>query len=283
MFELEQIRQFVAFADHGTLSAAAESLSITQPALSRSMKKLEDDLGIALFDRTKNKIALNDTATFLLNDARAMLKYAESFAEKGRVYELSKNRIALFSAAPVPIYMLSPILSNVFPQTEIITKIECADHMFEFLKEDKCQLIAVPYEVQSDEYICKKLITEELIFSVPANHRFADREELSFAEINGETLLSFKNIGMWRHVHEQTVPDCNILYQDNFSAFAAIANQTDIPYFTSYALMKYFKITRPGSKLIKVTDKEAVANHYLVCKKSFFDKSSEIQSVFNLI
>lgn len=59
MIELYELRQFVTFAETGTLSQAAEILHLSQPALSRNMKKLEDDLGITLFERKKNRIELN--------------------------------------------------------------------------------------------------------------------------------------------------------------------------------------------------------------------------------
>ena len=60
MIELHELRQFVTFADAGTLSEAAEILHLSQPALSRNMKKLEEHLEITLFDRQKNKLMLND-------------------------------------------------------------------------------------------------------------------------------------------------------------------------------------------------------------------------------
>ena len=51
MIELEQLKQLIAFATYGTLSKAAEKLYISQPALSRSIQKLEKTLGVELFDR----------------------------------------------------------------------------------------------------------------------------------------------------------------------------------------------------------------------------------------
>ena len=59
MFELYELRQLITFAETGTLSEAAELLHLSQPALRRNMKKLEEDLGLTLFERTKNKLSLN--------------------------------------------------------------------------------------------------------------------------------------------------------------------------------------------------------------------------------
>ena len=60
MMELYLLEQLIAFSRQGTLSGAAEELHISQPALSQSMKKLEESLGVSLFERSKNKIALNE-------------------------------------------------------------------------------------------------------------------------------------------------------------------------------------------------------------------------------
>ena len=60
MIEFYQLEQLVTIAKEGTLSKAAEVLLISQPALTRSIQRLEDDLNIKLFDRKKNKITLND-------------------------------------------------------------------------------------------------------------------------------------------------------------------------------------------------------------------------------
>ena len=57
MIELYELRQFAAFGEAGTLSGAAETLHLSQPALSRNMKKIEDDFGITLFERKKNKLS----------------------------------------------------------------------------------------------------------------------------------------------------------------------------------------------------------------------------------
>ena len=55
MIDTQQLEQLIFIAEHGTLSKAAEKLHVSQPAVSRSMQRLENDLGVVLFDRQKNK------------------------------------------------------------------------------------------------------------------------------------------------------------------------------------------------------------------------------------
>lgn len=61
MLNLELLKELVMFKKYDTLSETARHLSITQPSITRGMKKLEGDLGVSLFNRQKNKISLNST------------------------------------------------------------------------------------------------------------------------------------------------------------------------------------------------------------------------------
>ena len=61
MIETSLLEQLVAFAEYGTLSEAAAKLHTSQPAVTRAMKRLENDLNVPLFTRTKNHISLNET------------------------------------------------------------------------------------------------------------------------------------------------------------------------------------------------------------------------------
>ena len=61
MIEIYLLEQLAAFQEYGTLSESAEHLHLSQPSLSRSMQKLEKQLGVKLFERHKNKLILNDT------------------------------------------------------------------------------------------------------------------------------------------------------------------------------------------------------------------------------
>jgi DNA-binding transcriptional LysR family regulator len=70
MLQLQQLEQLIAFADQGTLSKAAEVLLISQPSLTRNMQRLEDDLGVQLFQRNKNKLILTETGKYTVQQAR---------------------------------------------------------------------------------------------------------------------------------------------------------------------------------------------------------------------
>ena len=100
MIEMSVLAQLVAFADCGTLSAAAEKLHTSQPAVTRSMKKLEEELGLSLFARSKNHLALNEVGELAVRHARRILQETADMTERLRAYERSLRTISIASARP---------------------------------------------------------------------------------------------------------------------------------------------------------------------------------------
>ena len=91
MIETYLWKQLVALAKYGTLSEVANRLNLSQSALSRSMQKLEQHIGVELFVRKKNSIALNDNGIEAAQFAEKILALADDALEKIREFD-RKNR-----------------------------------------------------------------------------------------------------------------------------------------------------------------------------------------------
>ncbi|MDN6716891.1 MAG: LysR family transcriptional regulator, partial [Lacticaseibacillus paracasei] len=76
--ELRTLRYLVAIADAGTITAAANAIHISQPALSRQMQELETELGTKLFNRKSRAISLTANGTYLVNRARQILTLTDA-------------------------------------------------------------------------------------------------------------------------------------------------------------------------------------------------------------
>lgn len=266
MIELYELRQFVAFADYGTLSEAAEILHLSQPALSRNMKKLEDELGISLFSRRKNRLELNENGKYVLELAKEVLSSADSLADKVQMFDRRHRTISLGLCSPAPSWLLTPLLSSLYPNKTIQTEIVEKNALLSGLESGSYQLIVLPEKLESQSYFVKECGRESLMFALPRNHRYAQRKSLSFAEMNGENMLLMNDIGFWDFVRTEKMPDSRFLTQSDRFSFNELVKASSLPAFTTDLANKYIE-TGKGRIDVPVSDPEATVTYYLVSKK----------------
>lgn len=119
MLNLLELEQLVAFADCGTLSKAAETLHLSQPTITRTMQHLEEEFGVSLFLRGKNRITFNETGQKAVEQARKLLRDAREAVEQVRAFDQRLHTITVQSCAPAPLWTLLPVLSREFPERTI--------------------------------------------------------------------------------------------------------------------------------------------------------------------
>lgn len=116
--DLAQLKQFEAIARLGTVSAAAEELHLSQPAVSRSIGRLERELGCQLFERTGRHVELSAAGTCTLEYARAMLR--EERLMQAALGELRHQSSTLLvgTVAPAPLWRLMALSMERFPSQQ---------------------------------------------------------------------------------------------------------------------------------------------------------------------
>lgn len=119
MLELNQLEHLLTFARCGTLSAAAEELHLSQPALSRSMQRLEAELSVPLFTRQKNRIVLNENGELAVEYARKVVEDALDMKEKLVAQERARHTIFVGSWVPVPRRLCGPCCPKSLPPVRI--------------------------------------------------------------------------------------------------------------------------------------------------------------------
>ena len=217
MIELYELRQFAAFADCGTLLEAAEILHLSQPSLSRNMKKLEKELGVPLFIRRKNKLELNENGKYAL----------------ARVRELLADADALGVCSPAPSWLITPLLNSLYPGRMIQSETAEEAVLLAGLANGTYQLIVLSREVQDAAYISKPCGSETLMFALPRGHRYARRKSLSFAEMNGENMLLMNDIGFWNFVQTEKMKNSRFLTQSDRFSFNELLRASSLPSFTT--------------------------------------------------
>ena len=262
MPELDQLIQLLAIARCGTLSAAAEQLHLSQPALSRSMQKLEDELGFALFDHGKNKITLNATGEMAVTLARQVVDGMQGFVDRLQAFDRSQHTIAIGSCAPAPLWDLVPRANRLYPGLAVSSEMHGTPALVDGLLRGQYQLAVLPQPPREESVHSFLLGTERLFLSLPPQHPLAGARELTFAEIDGQTILLLADIGFWMETCRRKLPRSHLLVQRQAEDFAALIQASDLPYFVTDLSMQGGRQTS-GRVVIPLTDPEAHVAYYL--------------------
>lgn len=264
MFELYQLEQLLAVAECGTLSGAAERLHISQPALSRSMQRLETELQVPLFTRQKNKIELNKNGRMAVDHARKIMDQAQDMVSRVQAYDRSRRTILVGSCAPAPLWEIPPLLSGLYPDRTVSSEIRENDVLLQGLRDDVYQLIILPYPVEEPGIACVKYGEEHLFFSLPPAHPLSGSKALSMRDLNGETMLLRNRLGFWRDVATQKMPDTRFLEQEDI-AFNELVRSSALPSFSTDVVLH-----RDGASAnrvnIPILDEKANVTYYCLYK-----------------
>lgn len=123
--ELRQLRYFVAVAETGNISRAAQKIFLTQPALSRQIKALEEEIGQCLLERRANSIRLTPAGEAMLREAREMLRQAEQAVERVKAAGTG-GRLRIGYAPSLAEGLMTPAVTN-FSQAHPGTQVEMSD------------------------------------------------------------------------------------------------------------------------------------------------------------
>ena len=266
MPELYFMRQLVAFKEYGTLSEAAERLYLSQPALSRNMRKLEDEIGVPLFVRSRNKLELNENGVLTAELAEKAISEIDSIAKQVRDFDRSRKTISLGVCAPAPIWKLTPLLSQLYPTMTIKTEIADETELPEGLHNGQYQLIVLHFKPESKHYISSACGTEKLFFSLPPTHRLANKTTLSFSELDGESFLLMSEIGFWHDMTVRKMPHSRFLIQNDRTTFDEIINASVLPAFSTDTANAFLGKSAERVE-VPITDEEAEVHYFLVCLK----------------
>ncbi len=264
MLNLYELEQLIAFADEGTLSTAAKKLHISQPTITRTMQKLEEDFGVSLFIRGKNRIALNDTGKKAAEQARKVLQTAEQAIKAVQDYDKGRHTIAVGSCAPAPLWYILPALSGAYPEMTISSSIKDSSVILEELRSGVCQLGIFPEAVELEQGVSIPFLSEHLSICVPPSHDLAQKSALSFAELNGFNFLLRSEIGFWDGMCRRKMPSSRFLVQKDAFEFAELVRSTSLPCFTT-DLAEDPDNLLSGRVTIPVTDPEANVTYYMAC------------------
>ena len=189
---LQQLKFFVTVAQYEHFSRAAEALDISQPALSASIKKLEDELGVPLFDRHGRNVRLGTYGqAFLERILPAIRQIDDAVNHIQELKQSTGNKVTIIAPPLYSFPSLMSMLRQEFPNISI-HNIDCPyNKIYQYLMKssvDFC-ILARPIAMEGIE---NAILTEdELVMLVPKNHRFSHNSRVPLSAFAGEPFADY--------------------------------------------------------------------------------------------
>lgn len=152
-------------------------------------------MGVSLFLRTKNSIALNETGKLAAEYAQKALEQADEMYQRVRDFDRSQHTILIGSCIPLPLPDLMNALAMHYPDATIGTETKKNAILLDGLYHNTYSLIVLPYKPDDHELTAVHYCSETLMFYLPKNHKYAKRKALHFHEMDGENMLVYHNTG----------------------------------------------------------------------------------------
>ena len=192
--ELRHLRYFVAVAEAGSLTVAAQNLHTSQPSLSRQIRDLEDEIGVQLLGRSARRIELTAGGRAFFDHARAVLTQAEAGAEAARrVAHPAKPCFAMgFLTGHELTWMPEAlqILRDELPNIDVMISSQYSPLLADGLSKGKIDAAFLRRERGMPELAFRPLVKEPLMVILPIDHRLAARKAISPGDLVGETFVT---------------------------------------------------------------------------------------------
>lgn len=278
MFELVQLEYLVAVAEYETVSNAARQMHISQPALSRSIQHLEEELGVILFDRFKNRVVLNENGKLAVEYARKILNDASFMSEQLKAFDQKRQTISLGAISPTPLWRLTPTISEIFPDLTLRSEVKTTDELLKGLQDDTYQIIITNTAVQDSELRFYPYLKEDLYIAVPLSHELAGRKEISLSELNGQSILRLSRSGFWDRLYKEKMPDSLFPILETVPAFYEVVKSSSLPHFATNLIGLDLE-NQEERRYIPVTDPEVHVTFYCLIKNKDAKRFSRLTSL----
>jgi LysR family transcriptional regulator, transcription activator of glutamate synthase operon len=196
--DLRQLRYLVALAEEGSFTRAAESVHIAQPAVSQQIRRLEEELGIVLVERTTRRVTLTDAGELLVVRARRILGELEAAESElqalSGMYTGHVTIGAMHTMGPVDLSLALALFSERHPNVLFTVREQSSEEMAEMLRVDELDLafLSVTERIESHGLGLHQLVSEELVVLLPRSHRLGNRKQVVMSELADEPFISFR-------------------------------------------------------------------------------------------
>lgn len=193
--ELRQLRYFVTLAGELHFGRAAKRLALTQPPLSQAIQKLEAELGVRLFERTRRRVALTHAGRAFLDEARHILARAGGAMDRARRASRGEvGRLAVGFLANTAYTLLPPVLRDFargFPDVTLELRELTIPQQFEALRRENIDVGLLRPPVADAELSAETILEEPFVLALPAAHALCAMRRIPLRRLARESFVMF--------------------------------------------------------------------------------------------
>lgn len=224
---LRDLKYLVALADHRHFGRAAAACFISQPTLSTQIRKLEEELGVALVERAPRRVMLTPAGRDAAERARRIVADVEEMREAARRSqnpEAGTVRLGIFPTLGP--YLLPHVVQQVrarFPQLELLLVEEKTEVILRQLREGRLDAGVLALPLHDDQLHLEFLFEEPFLLAVPETHALASAKSLTMQDLTHESLLLLEDGHCLR---DQALDVCHLAGAGEKSGFRATSLET---------------------------------------------------------
>jgi DNA-binding transcriptional LysR family regulator len=214
--DLKQLRYFIAVAEEGHITRAAERLGMQQPPLSQQIKAIERDLDVQLFFRKPRGVELTEAGRTLLEEARAVLAQIDRAVETTRrTARGEQGRLRVGMTPTAPFHPLVPravrTFREAFPLVSVTVEESLSYDLLERLRNEHMDVAFIRNAVADPAgLLVARLLEERMVVALPSGHPMArsddDGAPLSLRSLESETFILYGPPGSG--IYDQTIAAC---------------------------------------------------------------------------
>ncbi|MFF2480727.1 LysR family transcriptional regulator [Paenibacillus sp. NPDC058071] len=230
---LEELNMFVAIVEHSSMNKAAAVLNLSQPALSRKIAKLEEDIGVQLFRRVGKRLELTRIGQLTYEYAlelgqmhRRFMSTVAEFAQEGRTsITIGASLTTLQTTLPDFI----KALNDSHPEFDIKAVTGKTHEIVNLVRENKADIALVASRIEDTQLHCVPLFDDHLLLVLPTSLALVDKQELGIQDLNELPMILFSKGTWYRKLTDEILAKYNLLPDvkmeiDSFEAILRLLN-----------------------------------------------------------
>jgi LysR family hydrogen peroxide-inducible transcriptional activator len=218
---LTELRYIVAVARERHFGRAAEACFVSQPTLSVAVKKLEEELGVTLFERGPGEVSVTPPGQKIVEQAQRVLEEAarvREIAAAGRDPLVGPVRLgAIYTIGPYLLPKLVPIMRRTAPSMPLHIQENFTHRLSESLKSGEVDVILIALPFDEPGIATRAVYDEPFLVAVPKGHDWEGRKRISADELTRESLLL---LGEGHCFRDQVLDICNVVRAKERSSLA---------------------------------------------------------------